>query len=143
MKTDILKLLMFVSKQSFYIFIIQLIGMQLLFAAGISGQHLKKVKVTIVLEDAGLPEIFDQIEAKTVFVFAYDRTITGTGKKMDVNFTEKPLVEVLRYLSKEAQVDFRRVNNTISVTKQPKAAHPIKQNQGRMTLYRNALLQAR
>lgn len=124
MKTDILKLLMFVSKQAFYIFIIQLIGMQLLFAAGTSGQNMKKVKVTIVLEDAGLPEIFDQIEAKTVFVFAYDRTIAGTGKKMDVNFTKKPLVEVLRYLSKEAQVAFRRVNNTISVTKQPKTALP-------------------
>src|SRR5688500_15283114 len=115
MKIVLLKLLMLVSRYTLRLFFIQVICMNLGFAASTNSQSLDKIKVSLSLEDATLTSVFDELEAKTEFVFAYSELLES-NKSFDLHYQNASLRRVLEDLSKEASIEFKRINNTISVT---------------------------
>ena len=115
MKIVLLKLLMVVSRYTLRLFFIQLVCMNLGFAASTSSQSLDKIKVSLSLEDARLTDVFTELESKTKFVFAYSAQL-DSKKSFDLYYQDASLREVLEDLSQEASIEFKRINNTISVT---------------------------
>ena len=116
MKSEVLKLLMLLSKGACYIFIIQLISMQLLMAGDVTGQSLKDTKVTLQLEEASLVEVFNEIQHKTKFIFGYNRSVGKMEKRISLNFENEPLDVVLKYIAKATGLRFKQINGNISVT---------------------------
>ncbi|MBT1696096.1 TonB-dependent receptor [Fulvivirgaceae bacterium PWU4] len=118
------KLFMLISKYTWRLFIIQVICMNLGFAADISSQSFEKVKVSLSLKDADLATVFRTLEKKTDFVFAYSGQLDISGT-FDLHYKNATLRRVLEDLAKEASIEFRCVNKTISVTaREVKAVKP-------------------
>ncbi len=120
---------MFVSKQAFYMFLIQLVAMQLLLANPSNGQKqlLKEVEVEINLTDVSLKKVFDIIGEQTGFVFGYDtELIKSDVKKYNLNFKKSNLHKVLETIAYEAEVRFRRLNNNILVIEDKRNQSPKK-----------------
>jgi hypothetical protein len=109
------KLFMLISKYTLRLFIIQVICMNLGFAASTNSQSLDKIKVSLSLEDASLSTIFQELEAKTKFVFAYSAQLE-LDKSFDLHYKDASLRQVLEDLSGKASIEFKRINKTISVT---------------------------
>jgi TonB-dependent starch-binding outer membrane protein SusC len=112
----LLKLLMLISRSTLRIMVIQIIGMNLVLAGNTLSQDLDKVKVTLNATDASLVSVFKQIEQKTSFVFAYTDHIASLDKTFNLRYSKTSLRKILGDLANEANVEFKRVNNTISVT---------------------------
>ena len=125
MKIVLLKLLMRVSRYTLRLFLIQVICMNFGLAASTNSQSLDKIKVSLSLEDASLTTVFMELEAKTKFVFAYSVELDAE-KSFDLHYQDASLREVLEDLSKEAFIEFKRINNTISVTsREIRKARPV------------------
>lgn len=125
MKTKILKTLMFISKYAFYVFLIQLISIQLLVANDISSQSLKDVKISLEVDRKTPVQIFKLIERKTDFKFGYNRSVARINKEISGSFTEGSLEEVLTYVAKKAQLKFKRINYNIAVSVDQQQANPV------------------
>jgi TonB-linked SusC/RagA family outer membrane protein len=97
--------------------VIQIIGMNLGLAAISEGQDLDKVKVSLSLREATLMTILDEIEEKTDFVFAYSTPVQEINQSFTVNYNNTSLKKILSDLATKARVEFKRINNTISVSK--------------------------
>jgi TonB-linked SusC/RagA family outer membrane protein len=117
------KLIMLISKYTWRLFILQVICMNLGFAADINSQSLEKVKVSLALEDATLSTVFKTLEMKTDFVFAYSGQL-DSKTTFDLHYKNTSLRKVLEDLADQASIEFRRVNNTISVTIKEASALP-------------------
>jgi TonB-linked SusC/RagA family outer membrane protein len=84
-------------------------------------KSIEKIIISIHLEDVPLEDAFVAINDKTDFNFQYDQTLVQ-NKKVDLNFTSSSIGKILRHISKESNVSFARVNETIYVSgakKQP------------------------
>jgi TonB-dependent starch-binding outer membrane protein SusC len=90
--------------------------MNLGMAGEINSQNLSKVKVSISLTDAKLTAVFREIEARTQFVFAYSEPVTSMDKSFNLKYDKVSLRTILTDLAAEANVEFKRINNTISVS---------------------------
>ncbi len=106
---------MFASKQMFYIFLLQLVTLQLVSANAIKSQSIEQVKISVGLELASLNEIFSEIEEKTNFVFIYDAEILATDAKCSLSFDDQPVFEILGQVANTYSLNFRQINNTIYV----------------------------
>ena len=76
MKSELLKLLMFASKQAFYVFLIQLITLQLLLAKPSTSQDLlRETTLSIELNQQSLVVAFKLLEERTAFRFTYGKDV--------------------------------------------------------------------
>jgi len=116
MKTDVLELLMFASKHTFRLFLVQVIAMNLLIAKSGSGQNLDDTFVNMELNNASLIEAFNLIEEQTKFTFGYGREIIDSQHKVSLIAQNQSLRLVLDKLSTDAHLNFHRVNRNISVS---------------------------
>ena len=117
MDLNLLKLLMFASKQMLYIFIIQVLAINFLSANTSNGQRLDKVIVSIQIENATLEEIFTKLEGHTNFTFAYHEGVISDNQRLSLSYNKVSLLQILNTVSAEANLRFKRINQTISVTK--------------------------
>ena len=117
MKPSLLKLLMRISKHSFYILIIQTLQLQFVLAHETVGQYLEEVKVSISVRDASLEEVFSLIEEQTDFVFTANGTTVNSTSTIDLNLRKANLKRLLEKLSGKFCYNFKRVNENIYVLK--------------------------
>jgi len=108
---------MFISKSAFYVFLVQVISMQLLLANNGMSQTLKDVKISIDLVNETPASVFEIIEEKTDFKFGYGRDVARMKKRITGSFQQESLESVLLFVSKNVELSFKRINNNISVTK--------------------------
>lgn len=121
MKLNLLKLLVVVSKHALYVFLINLISIQMLMAHHTIGQSIEKVFITVQLKQATLLEIFNALENQTDFTFGYDRAVSNMQDRLDLDFKHESVANILRKISRDASVKFKQINNNISVTKVQRA----------------------
>lgn len=103
------------SKLACYVFIIQLISVQLLFASDLNGQNLEDTRVTIQLEEATPVRVFEALERTTKFKFGYDRSVSAIEHRIDLDFKKKSLAKVLSFMEDQWNLRFRQINHNISV----------------------------
>jgi TonB-linked SusC/RagA family outer membrane protein len=115
MKINLRKKLMFASKQMFYIFLLQLLTLQLVNANQSKSQSIEQVKISVGLKQASLYEIFSEIENKTDFEFIYDADILSSKEKCSLSFNDQPVFEILEEVANTYMLNFRQIKNTIYV----------------------------
>ena len=89
-------------------------------AADLRGQKLENYKVDIAVEGATVLDILTNIEDQTNFNFVYDRKVGKLKNTYSVDYESVSLRSVLELMAKDANLTFRRINNTISITVKPK-----------------------
>jgi len=78
-------------------------------------QSIEKIYISISLHDVPLEDAFLVINEKTHLNFQYDQKLVQ-DKKVDLNFGEASIGRLLRHISREANLSFSRVNETIYVS---------------------------
>lgn len=120
MTTKLQKKLMFASKQALYLFLIQAITMQLLLAGVSSGQKLEDIHLTVHYQDVALTEILSDMQARTQFAFSYNQEVLKGVPKLTVHSTEASVRDILLEIASKGDLQFKRVNDNISVIKASK-----------------------
>lgn len=116
MRSNLLKTLMFASKQTLYVFLLQVAAMQLLLASTSSSQSLKEAKIGIHVEGVAVTRVFEVIESQTSFAFTYRKNTLGEHR-YTFHHDEVSVEQILNEISRKANLEFRQVNNNISVIK--------------------------
>ncbi|GAB2788251.1 TonB-dependent receptor [Rhabdobacter roseus] len=100
--------------------IIQCLFVGLLAASDLKAQEksIEDIYLSANLRNMKLEDAFVKIVEKTDLNFQYDRKIVS-NKKLSQDFTNESLGKVLRSISQETGLSFRRVNETIHVTENP------------------------
>ncbi|HEY0656020.1 MAG TPA: TonB-dependent receptor [Chryseosolibacter sp.] len=115
MKIVLPRLLMLISKFTLRLFIIQALCMNFVLG-NTSGQTLDEVKVSISLQNAKLITVLREIEAKTDFKFAYTDEIKSIEQRFYLRYTQHTsLKQILKDVSLQGSLQFKRINYTISV----------------------------
>lgn len=97
----------------------QCLLVDVLWASGFNAQqaNMDEVFLTVNLEDKNLEDVFLLINEKTDFNFHYNTRVASRLKVRDVEMKDVSLGDLLRHLSKETGLNFKRIDETIHVEK--------------------------
>ncbi|MEN7550107.1 TonB-dependent receptor [Rapidithrix thailandica] len=121
MKMFLLRQIIAMTKLMFYGIFVQALCCSLLVAKPGNAQKvsLEDVYLSINEHNAKVERLFALIETQTDFDFAYNKSLLRKEEKLSVHLSNKSLAEVLRYISYRTQLGFKRVDETIHVTRKP------------------------
>jgi ferric enterobactin receptor len=102
-------------KSIFYLILLQIIGLQSTFAGNKESQGLDEIKVTVQMRQATLREVFKEIESQTNLKFAKITDQKIYEQQLDLSFVNTPLENVLEFIAEKTQLEFKKINETISV----------------------------
>ncbi len=128
MKNKFLQQILMLTKWTIYGIFFQCLFIGMLMAAGSKAQDIKSVREVRIKFDAKvypIKEIFDNIEASTNFHFSYYPGEIDINQKVSISGKPKRVSDVLLQISKEADLSFRQINNSINVRKKVKNS-PVK-----------------
>ncbi|UCS95792.1 TonB-dependent receptor [Echinicola marina] len=105
------------SRYFLYIFIIQLLVINLVSATTVKGQYkpIDEVWVKIDKEAVTLDQFFKAIESQTAYNFLYDRREIDAKTKLVLQPKSGSVESLLVQVSQQSQLRFRQVNNSIDV----------------------------
>ncbi len=120
MKIKLLRILIIMFKCTIYGVLFQCLFLNLLMATNVEGQkvsELKQVKLNIIFDskEVHLKKLFQQIEFETAFKFAFYTENVDQTVFLNPGMANSNLFDLLKEVSKQAQLKFKRVNNTINV----------------------------
>ena len=120
MKIKLLRILIVMFKCTIYGVLCQCLFLNLLIAANVEGQRvaeLKEIKLNFNLssEEISLNELFQVIEQKTTFKFAYYDKSVNKKIRLESAQVEDNLLSLLKEVSKQADLKFKRVGQVINV----------------------------
>ncbi len=107
------------SKYAIFGTILQCILINFILASPGNAQKMsiEKVNLSINTENASIEQVFAEVENTTMFSFAFNRSILRKKKAYTINFDNVTLADLLRFISKKADLRFKRVDETIHVYK--------------------------
>ena len=119
MKSKLYKKLLIVSKYALYGVFLQSVFYSLIFAGTGEAQKrsIEEIYVSIDLEDISIAKAFNKIEEISDFSFAYRKSILNKKTKLDLKSDNKSVADLLRSISSDTGLQFKRVNNKIYVNK--------------------------
>jgi TonB-linked SusC/RagA family outer membrane protein len=120
MKKTLTKTIVMTFRGLIYGVALQVFFLSMLLAKGTEAQiiqSVRDVKISVDLRDASLRECFTEIEKKTSYRFSYDHFLIDNNIKISLNSKGKVLSELLLEISREAELKFKQINNTINVQK--------------------------
>lgn len=120
MKIVLLRLFMVISKYTLRLFLIQLMCMNFVAAKTTHSQNLDQVKVSLSVDRATIIQVLQEIEQKTDFVFAYTESVQRIETSFTFAYDQVSLRKILEEISVQGRLQFKRINNTISVVHFPK-----------------------
>ncbi|AEL27380.1 TonB-dependent receptor [Cyclobacterium marinum] len=107
-----------IGKYYLYGIVLQLLFINLLYAAPINAQgslDMKEVYLSISLKEASLPEVFSEIKSKTDFSFIYDKKVFNKTRAVNIKANGQSLESILVDLAKAHGLRFKQVDDKISV----------------------------
>lgn len=118
MKLNITKKILILSRYIIIGAFLQCIFYSLLLAGPTNAQRksIKDIRVKIEVEGK-VVKVFREIEKVTDFRFSYNKTKLDLNTIVSVQFTDQTLAEVLKSVSRQSDLKFKRINNVISVSK--------------------------
>ncbi|MEQ6119811.1 SusC/RagA family TonB-linked outer membrane protein [Reichenbachiella sp. MALMAid0571] len=107
------------SKYAIYGIFMQCILFSFVFAGYSTAQNMsmEEIHVTVEFDDLSIKESLEKLEKLTDFKFAYKEKIVSTRKKLTFDKQHISLANLLRNISKETSLGFKRINETIYVNK--------------------------
>ncbi|MDW7691346.1 SusC/RagA family TonB-linked outer membrane protein [Flammeovirgaceae bacterium SG7u.111] len=129
MKLKIIRQIWIMSKYAIYGITLQCLFYSLLLAEDGYGQHksIEDIYLSVKLEKVPVETIFSDIEKKTDFSFVY-HNVQVKHKTLSINEGTKSLAELLRYISKETNLKFKRINENIYVSQMKKGVDEVNSN---------------
>jgi len=110
-----------VSKYTLYGTLLQFIFLSLVFASKTEAQKITSIKnaeINVGFDQSSLFEVFSTIEASTNYKFIYfSPDLKTTEKRFDLKRKKVTVADLLLMLSKQYQLAFKQVNNSIMVRK--------------------------
>ncbi|MBB4801607.1 TonB-linked SusC/RagA family outer membrane protein [Flavobacterium nitrogenifigens] len=89
---------------------------------GFSSTHSgKDVQISLNLKDAAITEFFNAVEQKTSFTFLFDEKISGSSQRISIYAEKESLDGVLAKVAAKTGLSFKKLNNTITVTRNLRA----------------------
>jgi len=141
MKWKLLQQLFFMSKLLFYGLVIQVCFTGLLLASdGLAQENtsIEDIYLSLNLEDASLEQAFDVISQKTNFKFAFEQGSVEKIQSINASASNVSLADVLRDLSKDTDLSFKRVNDNIYVSKKKFLGKSVEEDLINSGLYQGA-----
>lgn len=123
MRLKLLKILMSVSRKLIHVFVWHTLAMQCLLAAPSNGQDLEEVKISVNLKDVALTEVFSAIETQTDYVFGYNSQVRKIKKRFTFQSSHISIAEILRAVSRQADLKFKQINYNITVSPKSPTAY--------------------
>ena len=120
MKNKLIRLLIMLSKLTFYGIFIQIFTFSVLLAAEGNAQQQLSVHDVIIdlnVNNATLEEVFKAIELKTQYNFLYDKKTLKNEKRVSINKKNSTVAEILLDISKTSDLKFKQINKTINVNR--------------------------
>ncbi len=119
MKCKLLEQIWYMTKLVFYGTVIQCFMLSILLAADINAQRksIDDIYLDIDLKNSSIKHALRVIEKETGLYFAYSDSSLDKNIKIHFSSDEVSLRDVLSYLSKKSNLQFKRVNETINVSK--------------------------
>jgi hypothetical protein len=120
MKWKLLRQLFFMSKLLFYGLVLQICFTGLLLASdGLAQERvsIEDVYLSLDLEDASLEQTLETISKKTNFKFAFEQQNIESVRSISTSASNESLADVLREISKNTDLSFKRVNDNIFISK--------------------------
>lgn len=106
------------SRYALFGMVLQTVLFSIITAKEVEGQNsIKDVFLNIDLNGSKIEEAFGKIENATDFTFSYKRNVIGNQKVEISNAKKVSLADILLEIGKNSNLKFRRVNETIHVTK--------------------------
>ncbi len=103
---------------SFLILFITSLFSGMLMAGPSTAQSIDKVRISLELNKADLPEIFEEIESKSGFSFTYHFSkalFESNPAKISINFNNEILSNILYDIAEQSGLSFKQVNENIAV----------------------------
>lgn len=119
MKIVLLRLFMVISKYSLRLFFIQVVCMNFVLASATHSQNLDEIRISLSIEEAPITQVLEEIEKETDFVFAYAQSVQDIETIFTLRYEHASLRAVLEAISLRGRLQFKRINNTISVVHLP------------------------
>lgn len=85
-------------------------------AAPVKGQATGK-QINLDLKNASITEVFSAIEKETEFTFVFDEKISGANQRLTIKAVNESVEDVLNKITVKTGFLFKKINNTITVTK--------------------------
>ena len=85
-------------------------------AAPVKGQTTGK-QINLDLKNASITEVFSAIEKETEFTFVFDEKISGANQRLTIKAVNESVEDVLNKITIKTGFLFKKINNTITVTK--------------------------
>ncbi|MEX2567217.1 MAG: secretin and TonB N-terminal domain-containing protein, partial [Cyclobacteriaceae bacterium] len=107
-----------IGKYYLYGFTLQLLFINLIYAAPINAQgslDMKEVFLSLNLEEATLTETFNAIKRQTEFSFIYDKRLIENSNLINLQVNNESLESILLSLAASHQLSFKQVDDKISV----------------------------
>ncbi|MFY0651706.1 MAG: TonB-dependent receptor [Cyclobacteriaceae bacterium] len=106
------------SKYALIGMILQTVLFSMITAREVEGQKsIENVLLTIDVNGSRIEDAFAKIEKASGFTFSYKRNSLGKKKIQNAKVGEASLADILRSIGKETNLKFKRVNETIHVSK--------------------------
>ncbi len=119
MKCKLLEQIWYMTKLVFYGTVIQCFMLSVLFAADINAQRksIDDIFLDLDLKNSSIKKALRVIEKETGLYFAYSDGSIDKNIKIDYSTKDASLRDVLSYLAKKSNLQFKRVNETINILK--------------------------
>ncbi|MEQ8471372.1 MAG: TonB-dependent receptor [Marinoscillum sp.] len=119
MKYNIFQTILMVTKYSMYTFLALVLTMSSLLADAVSGQvkSVKEVFIELKVPNKSLDAVLKDIEKQTDFRFFYTDKSLSENVKVTLSHNKASVAEYLMEISSQAGIQFRQINQTISISK--------------------------
>lgn len=115
------------SKYAIFGIILQTIIYSLVIADDGNAQKksIEDIRISVNLENLNIQEAFAKIEAASDFTFAFKRNDINLRKKLHITIIDQSLADLLRSIAKDANLQFKRVDEIIHVSRAKNRTHTV------------------
>ncbi|XOV92995.1 MAG: TonB-dependent receptor [Bacteroidota bacterium] len=121
MQTKILRQLVIMSRHLLLIILLHGVLSCVLVASDLHAQFksksIEEIYVSISVDDMRIDKAFEILAKETGFTFAFNEKLVDLKQRVHLDITKGSLADVLREISKETDLRFKRVNGSIHVAK--------------------------
>lgn len=113
----------YMSRKTLHAIIINFLVLSSIYAIGLNAQNIKSVRnvfVALKFNKSTLTQVFQKIESKTDYEFAFQVEDLSKDIRFTANFENVTVGEVLMEISRQADLKFKQINNTIHISKKAK-----------------------
>ncbi len=131
MKIKLLRQLYCMSRIIFHGLVIQLIISGILLAsdskAQLDNKSIENINVSIRVDKTPLKEVLKRIEENTGFTFTYNGNAINEKQQITVSIRNGSLADLLREISRETHLKFRRINDYIHIAVKDEVDSPLEE----------------